>query len=66
MDHGADLTKQKNSSADISPTAARCHVARLAYASKLFRQNKDLQQFTTLSVNGNEVAFGSIGRRKYF
>jgi pyruvate/2-oxoglutarate/acetoin dehydrogenase E1 component len=33
----------------------------LAYASKLFRQNKDLQQFTTLSVNGNEVAFGSIG-----
>ncbi len=33
----------------------------LAYASKLFRQNKDLQQFTTLSVKGNEVAFGSIG-----
>ncbi|MCK7537768.1 MAG: thiamine pyrophosphate-dependent enzyme [Marinilabiliales bacterium] len=33
----------------------------LAYASKLFRQNKDLHKFTTLSVKGNEVAFGSIG-----
>ncbi len=33
----------------------------LAYASKLFRQNKDLHKFTTLSLQGNEVAFGSIG-----
>jgi pyruvate/2-oxoglutarate/acetoin dehydrogenase E1 component/TPP-dependent pyruvate/acetoin dehydrogenase alpha subunit len=57
-----DLTKQKNSSADISPTAGQMpRLLGLAYASKLFRQNKDLQQFTTLSVNGNEVAFGSIG-----
>jgi pyruvate/2-oxoglutarate/acetoin dehydrogenase E1 component/TPP-dependent pyruvate/acetoin dehydrogenase alpha subunit len=57
-----DLTKQKNSSADISPTAGQMpRLLGLAYASKLFRQNKDLQQFTTLSIKGNEVAFGSIG-----
>jgi 2-oxoisovalerate dehydrogenase E1 component len=57
-----DLTKQKNSSADISPTAGQMpRLLGLAYASKLFRQNKDLKQFTTLSLNGNEVAFGSIG-----
>ena len=57
-----DLTKQKNSSADISPTAGQMpRLLGLAYASKLFRQNKDLHQFTTLSKQGNEVAFGSIG-----
>ena len=57
-----DLTKQKNSSADISPTAGQMpRLLGLAYASKLFRQNKDLNQFTTLSTKGNEVAFGSIG-----
>ncbi|MGD0581736.1 MAG: thiamine pyrophosphate-dependent enzyme [Bacteroidales bacterium] len=57
-----DLTKQKNSSADISPTAGQMpRLLGLAYASKLFRQNKELSKYTTLSVNGNEVAFGSIG-----
>jgi 2-oxoisovalerate dehydrogenase E1 component len=57
-----DLTKQKNSSADISPTAGQMpRLLGLAYASKLFRQNKDIHHFTTLSDNGNEVAFGSIG-----
>jgi pyruvate/2-oxoglutarate/acetoin dehydrogenase E1 component/TPP-dependent pyruvate/acetoin dehydrogenase alpha subunit len=57
-----DLTKQKNSSSDISPTAGQMpRLLGLAYASKLFRQNKMLHQFTTLSVRGNEVAFGSIG-----
>jgi 2-oxoisovalerate dehydrogenase E1 component len=57
-----NLTKQKNSSADISPTAGQMpRLLGLAYASKLFRQNKDLQQFTNLSLKGNEVAFGSIG-----
>lgn len=57
-----DLTKQKNSSADISPTAGQMpRLLGLAYASKLFRLNKDLRQYKTLSVNGNEVAFGSIG-----
>ena len=57
-----DLTKQKNSSSDISPTAGQMpRLLGLAYASKLFRQNTDLHQFTTLSKQGNEVAFGSIG-----
>lgn len=57
-----DLTKQKNSSSDISPTAGQMpRLLGLAYASKLFRQNKDIQRFTTLSDKGNEVAFGSIG-----
>jgi 2-oxoisovalerate dehydrogenase E1 component len=57
-----DLTKQKNSSSDISPTAGQMpRLLGLAYASKLFRQNKELHKYTTLSVQGNEVAFGSIG-----
>ena len=57
-----DLTRQKNSSSDISPTAGQMpRLLGLAYASKLFRQNKDLSGFTTLSKGGNEVAFGSIG-----
>jgi 2-oxoisovalerate dehydrogenase E1 component len=57
-----DLTKQKNSSSDISPTAGQMpRLLGLAYASKLFRQNKELHQFTKLSLQGNEVAFGSIG-----
>lgn len=57
-----DLTKQKNSSSDISPTAGQMpRLLGLAYASKLFRQNTDLHSFKTLSLEGNEVAFGSIG-----
>ncbi len=57
-----DLTRQKNSAADLSPTAG--HMPRLlglALASKLFRQNKDYQQFKQISNNGDEVAFGTIG-----
>jgi len=57
-----DLTKQKNSSSDISPTAGQMpRLLGLAYTSKLFRQNKELHQYKTLSLKGNEVAFGSIG-----
>ena len=57
-----DLTRQKNSSADLSPTAGQMpRLLGLAYASRLFRQNKDLHQYTSLSIEGNEVAFGSIG-----
>ena len=33
----------------------------LAYASKMYRQNKELKHLDTFSVNGNEVAFGTIG-----
>jgi pyruvate/2-oxoglutarate/acetoin dehydrogenase E1 component/TPP-dependent pyruvate/acetoin dehydrogenase alpha subunit len=57
-----DLTAQLNSSGDISPTGAHMpRVVGLAYASKLYRQLPDLQQFTQFSVNGNEVAFATIG-----
>ncbi len=57
-----NLMKQKNSSSDISPTAGQMpRLLGLAYASRLFRQNKELHHFTTLSMQGNEVAFGSIG-----
>ncbi len=57
-----ELSKLRNSSADISPTAAQMpRLVGLAYASKLFRANPELKQFENLSVNGNEVAFGTIG-----
>jgi 2-oxoisovalerate dehydrogenase E1 component len=57
-----NLMKQKNSSSDISPTAGQMpRLVGLAYASKLFRQNKELHGYTNFSSKGNEVAFGSIG-----
>ncbi|QOI98935.1 MAG: transketolase [Flammeovirgaceae bacterium] len=57
-----DLTKLKNSSADISPTAGQMpRLLGMAYASKLFRNLPELKQFTTLSNNGSEIAFGTIG-----
>lgn len=56
-----DLTKQYNSSADISPTAAQMpRLLGLAQASKLFRQIDGIDT-TKFSVNGNEVAWGTIG-----
>jgi len=57
-----DLTQQKNSAADLSPTAG--HMPRLlglALASKLFRQSSELAEIKGISDNGNEVAFGTIG-----
>ena len=57
-----DLTREKHSSSDISPTAGQMpRLLGLAYASKLYRQNKDLHQFSTFSNKGSEVAFGTIG-----
>lgn len=57
-----NFTEAKNSSADISPTAGQMpRLLGLAYASKLFRQNPVLKEFRTLSNNGNEIAFGTIG-----
>lgn len=56
------LTNFRNSSADISSTAAQMpRLLGLAYASKLFRENRGLHQFKDLSINGNEIAFGTIG-----
>ncbi len=57
-----DLTKQKNSSSDISPTAGQMvRGLGMAFASKMFRKVEALSQFKTLSNNGNEVAFVTIG-----
>ena len=57
-----DLTKTYNSAADISPTAAQMpKLLGLAYASKLFRENKGLKVVSGFSNNGNEVAWGTIG-----
>ena len=56
-----DLTKQKNSSSDVSPTAAQMpRLLGLAQASKIFKniENFDSSNF---SNNGNEVAWGTIG-----
>jgi 2-oxoisovalerate dehydrogenase E1 component len=56
------LSELKNSSSDISPTAGQMpRLLGLAYASKLFRNNPALKSYTDLSVDGNEIAFGTIG-----
>lgn len=56
------LTDQYNVTADISPTAGQMpRLLGLAYASKLFRGNPMLHGYDNLSVNGNEIAFGTIG-----
>jgi len=56
------LAEMKNSAADLSPTAGQMpRLIGLAYASKVFRNNKELGKFTNLSKSGNEVAFGMIG-----
>jgi len=56
-----NLTQQKNSSADISPTAGQMpRLLGLAQASKIYREVKgiDTEKF---SVNGDEIAWGTIG-----
>ncbi|WP_228853740.1 alpha-ketoacid dehydrogenase subunit alpha/beta [Aegicerativicinus sediminis] len=59
--HWKNLTKQKNSSSDISPTAAQMpRLVGLAEASKIYRNLKDIDA-TKFSKNGNEVAWGTIG-----
>ncbi len=56
-----DLTAQKNSSADISPTASQMpRLLGLAQASKIYRQVDGIDT-TGFSNNGNEVAWGTIG-----
>ncbi len=55
-------TDKKNSSSDISPTAGQMpRLLGLAYASKLYRNNKKLSDYNDFSIKGNEVAFGTIG-----
>lgn len=56
-----NLTAQKNSSADISPTAAQMpRLLGLAQASKIYRNVSGINQ-TNFSQNGNEIAWGTIG-----
>ncbi|MBO6607430.1 thiamine pyrophosphate-dependent enzyme [Psychroserpens sp.] len=56
-----DLTAQKNSSADISPTAGQMpRLLGLAQASKIYRNVKGINA-AKFSVEGNEIAWGTIG-----
>jgi len=56
-----NLTEQKNSSADISPTAGQMpRLLGLAQASKIYRQVKGIDT-TKFSNDGNEIAWGTIG-----
>ncbi|HVK98115.1 MAG TPA: thiamine pyrophosphate-dependent enzyme, partial [Flavisolibacter sp.] len=56
------LSKLKNVSADIAPTAGQMPRALgLAFASKTFRNVAQIQEFSNLSNNGNEVCFCTIG-----
>ena len=57
-----NLTKQYNSSSDISPTAGQMpRLLGLAQASKIYRNEKSVQHKTNFSNKGNEVAWGTIG-----
>ena len=57
-----NLTQQKNSSADISPTAGQMpRLLGLAQASKIFRNVTGIHNKTNFSINGNEIAWGTIG-----
>lgn len=56
-----NLTKQKNSSSDVSCTAAQMpRLLGLAHASKLYRNVTEFKD-THFSIDGNEVAWGTIG-----
>ncbi len=57
-----DLVNRKNISADMAPTAAQMPRALgLAFASNRFRHSKNPELFSSLSNNGNEICFCTIG-----
>jgi pyruvate/2-oxoglutarate/acetoin dehydrogenase E1 component/TPP-dependent pyruvate/acetoin dehydrogenase alpha subunit len=57
-----NLTEQYNITADIAPTAGQMvRGLGLAFASKCFRNVDQLAQFKTLSKQGDEVCFCTIG-----
>jgi pyruvate/2-oxoglutarate/acetoin dehydrogenase E1 component/TPP-dependent pyruvate/acetoin dehydrogenase alpha subunit len=60
-----DLTAMKNSSPDLSPTAAQMsRLLGLAQASKVYRNHESLldqKQFQKFSQDGNEIGWGTIG-----
>lgn len=56
------LAQLRNVSSDIAPTAGQMPRALgLAFASRMFRQVKELHQLDNLSDNGNEICFCTIG-----
>ncbi len=57
-----DQTKIYNSVCDISSTAGQIpRAVGLAYASKLYRANQNLEYLSNFSHNGNEIVFATIG-----
>ncbi len=57
-----DQTELFNSVCDISPTAGQVpRSLGLAYASKLYRENRELDFLNRFSRNGNEIVFATIG-----
>lgn len=57
-----DLTAQKNTASDISPTAGQMpRSLGLALASKLYRDLPGLKDHAKFSKNGDEVTFATIG-----
>jgi pyruvate/2-oxoglutarate/acetoin dehydrogenase E1 component/TPP-dependent pyruvate/acetoin dehydrogenase alpha subunit len=57
-----DLVNRKNLAAGLAPTAAQMPKALgFAFASKAFRNVKELKAFKDFSSNGNEVCFCTIG-----
>lgn len=55
-------TDRVNISSDISPTAGQMPRALgLAFASKVYRENKELHNRTDFSNEGREIAWGTIG-----
>lgn len=57
-----NLTQQKNSSADISPTAGQMpRLLGLAQASKIYRNIPNIPNAEQFSIKGNEIAWGTIG-----
>ena len=57
-----NLAQQKNSSADISPTAAQMpRLLGLAQASKIYRDITNIPNQSDFSDKGNEIAWGTIG-----
>jgi len=57
-----NLTKQKNSSSDISPTAAQMpRLLGLAQASKVYRKINNIPNQGNFSNEGDEIAWGTIG-----
>ncbi len=57
-----NLTIQKNSSSDISPTAGQMpRLVGLAQASKVYRDIRGIENKTNFSIFGNEIAWGTIG-----